>query len=166
MSEREGIIGHGDIAKVLPEREGFLFFASGVSNSREDRESEYQREKDLLLAQDRERHLVYFSSLCVFYADTRYAQHKREMEQTIKDEFDHYTIVRIGNITWGDNPNTIVNYFRRQKERGEPVEIQNGYRYLVDKSEFLHWIDLIPEWNAEMNITGQRVTIKEIYENA
>ena len=60
------IIGHGDIASVLSDREDRIYFARGVSNSRETRESEYAREKTLLLQQEKIRHLVYFTSLSIF----------------------------------------------------------------------------------------------------
>ncbi len=156
------VIGHGDIASVLPDREDRLYFASGVSNSQETRRSEYEREKKLLLGQDKYRHIVYFSSLSIFYTDTLYSQHKRRMEKLIKKFFPHYTIVRLGNITWGTNPHTIINYMRAQKKAGKTLEIRDAYRYLIDKEEFLHWINMIPEWNCEMNLTGQRLTIKQI----
>lgn len=156
------ILGHGDIAGALKDREDRVYFASGVSNSQEIRESEYQREIDLLLKQDRTKHIVYFGSLCIFYSNTRYARHKRYMEELIKANFKHYTIVRMGNITWGKNPHTLINYLRNRAEKGEPLEIQDTSRYLVDKEEFLHWINMIPEWNCEMNIAGQRLTIEEI----
>lgn len=100
------IIGHGDIASVLPDKKDLLFFASGVSNSQETRESEYTREKNLLKEQDRKSHLVYISTLAVFYGSSRYVKHKREMEELIKQEFSRYTIIRIGNITWGTNSHT------------------------------------------------------------
>lgn len=156
------VIGNGDIASVLPDRENRLYFASGVSNSKETRRSEYEREKQLLLSQDKHRHLVYFSSLSIFYTDTLYAQHKRRMEKLIKSRFRHYTIVRLGNITWGTNPHTIINFFKAQKSRGQTLDIAEAYRYIIDKDEFLHWIGLIPDWNCEMNLTGQRLTIKQI----
>lgn len=158
------VIGNGDIASVLIDREDRLFFASGVSNSRETRETEYQREIDLLLSQDKHRHIVYFSSLCVFYTDTRYAQHKWTMEALVKRHFKHYTIMRLGNITWGDNPNTLINFLRNKQARGEKLDIQPVYRYVIDKDEFLHWVSLIPEWNCEMNITGNRLTVQQIVE--
>jgi hypothetical protein len=41
------IVGNGDIASVLVDYPNRLFFASGVSNSLETREEEYQKEKDL-----------------------------------------------------------------------------------------------------------------------
>lgn len=156
------IIGHGDIASVLPDKKKRLFFASGVSNSQETRESEYTREKTLLLKQDRKSHLVYFSTLAVFYGKTRYVRHKREMEALIKQEFPRYALVRLGNITWGTNPHTLINYFRDQIKKKKPIEIKDTYRYIIDQEEFLHWIDKIPEWSCEMNITGRRMRIKEI----
>ena len=158
------IVGSGDIASVLKDRDGFIFFASGVSNSQETRESEYQREKDLLLSQDKSKHLVYFSSLCIFYAKTRYSQHKMEMEALVKENFKSWTIVRMGNITWGTNPNTIINFFRNKVERREPVEIQNTFRYIIDLGNFLHWISMIPKWNCEMNIPGRKMSIRQILE--
>lgn len=154
------IVGRGDIAKVLRDREDRVYFASGVSNSQESRESEYQREKALLLSQDYLRHIVYFSSLCVFYSDSRYAHHKREMEELIRNLFRKYTIVRLGNITWGSNPHTLINYLKAHND----AEIRNVWRYIVTRDEFTHWMEMIPEWNCEMNITGRRMKVKDIVE--
>lgn len=167
---RHDIIGTGDIAHALSELppSGRLYFASGVSNSQETRESEYQREKDLLLQQPDSFHgrLVYFSSLATLYTypDTRYTQHKKEMEQLVKDNFKRYSIVRIGNIDWGSNPHTLINFLKGQHERGEEMNIKDEYRYIVDKEEFLHWVNLIPVENSEMNITGKRMKVQEVVE--
>jgi hypothetical protein len=152
------IIGNGDIASVLIDREDRLYFASGVSNSEETREREYEREAILLTDQDKWRHIVYFSSLCVFYTDTRYAQHKRMMEKLVKKYFGHYTIIRLGNITWGKNPHTLINYMKTHKD----AEVKDVYRYVVDKEEFLHWMELIPEWSCEMNVPGRMLKVKDI----
>ena len=158
------IIGHGDIAQVLTgvDRPDRIYFCSGVSNSAETRESEYQREKDLLWEQDISKHLVYFSSLSIFYSDTRYVQHKRYMEKLVKSSFDHYTIVRMGNIAWGSNPNTLINFISNKIRTREPFDIQDVYRYVLEKDEFLYWIDLIPDWSCEMNIVGKRMKVKDI----
>ena len=164
MKDDTLIIGNGDIASALKgvARVGTTFFASGVSNSKEINEDEYEREIKLLLSQDISRHLVYFSSLCIFYSNTRYAYHKLQMEKLIKENFKHYTIVRLGNITWGTNPHTLLNNLRIKKERGEPLEIQDTYRFICDKEEFLYWINMIPSWNCELSITGRRMKIQEI----
>lgn len=153
------IVGNGDIAKALKDREGFIFFASGVSNSGEIPESEYQREIDLLLEQDISQRIVYFSSLAVFYSDTRYVQHKRDMEFIIKN-FPHYNIVRLGNIDWGMNPHTLINYLRAHPE----AKIRNEWRYICSKDEFQYWVSMIPEWNAELSIPGKRMKVKDVYE--
>lgn len=152
------VIGHGDIASVLPDQDDLLFFASGVSNSQETRESQYEREVNLLLEQDPTSHLVYFSSLSVFYGVTRYIDHKRTMEHIVDREFDKSTIVRIGNITWGDNPHTLINHLKANPE----AEIRDEYRYLVDKPEFLHWIGMIPVWSCQMNVPGRRLKVQQI----
>ena len=159
------IVGNGDIASVLKEvdRKDYIFFASGVSNSQEKRKSEYKRELDLLLKQDKSKHLIYFSSLAIFYSDTPYTRHKRLMEKTISVLWDHYTIIRLGNITWGVNPHTIINFMKVKIVMGEKFPIRNVYRYVVSKEDFLHWINLIPDWNCEMNIPGERMSVKEIY---
>ncbi|TSC65332.1 MAG: hypothetical protein CEO21_439 [Microgenomates group bacterium Gr01-1014_80] len=156
------IIGHGDIASVLTDKKGWIFFASGVSNSGETRKSEYQREVDLLMKQNKNKHLVYFSSLCIFYSNSRYARHKIHMEELIKKNFKRYTIIRMGNITWGNNPHTLINFLRNRYKNGEQLEIQDTDRYIIDKDEFLHWINLIPEWPCEMNITGIRSKVDKI----
>lgn len=155
------IIGSGDIASVLPERDDLLFFASGVSNSQETRESEYKRELDLLLGQPRNAHIVYFSSLGVLNGDSRYLKHKRNMESWVKI-FDLHTIVRIGNITWGKNPHTLINYLRDKIFTSQDFAIQDVYRYVVDQEEFLYWIDQIPSWTCEISIPGRRLKVAEI----
>lgn len=161
------IIGNGNIAGVLKNRadvaDGRLYFASGISNSCETRESEYEREKDLLLKQDFSSHIVYFSSLAVFEKDTRYFRHKREMETLVKSNFKTWTIIRIGNISWGnDNPHTIINFLRNKIKKGEPIEVRDEYKYIVDKKEFLYWINMIPSWSCEMGIPGERLKVSEI----
>lgn len=155
------IVGNGDIASAIKDRDDLLFFVSGVSNSQETRESEYKREVDLLLGQDKKQHIVYISSLCVFYSDSRYAKHKRRMEQLVKS-FKSWTIMRIGNITWGSNPHTLINNLREQKKQKQKLNIQNVYRYICDRDEFDYWISIIPDWSCEMNVPGRRLKVSEI----
>ena len=156
------IIGRGDIAAALRDanyRSETVYFAAGVSNSQETRETEYQREIDLLRRQPRDQRLVYFSSLCVFYLQSRYAQHKLYAESFIKQWFPRYCIVRIGNITWGSNPHTLINTLRA----AEAPVIRPVYRYVVDRAEFLYWINMIPAFNCELNIPGRRMLVEDIY---
>lgn len=160
------IIGDGDIAQALKEvdRSDLIFFASGVSNSQETRTEEFDREKQLLFDThfaDEDKRIVYFGSLSIFYSDTPYARHKKKMEDYVK-MFKNYTIIRLGNITFGNNPHTIINSMKAQKARGEELRIENTYRYVVGKEEFLYWIKMIPDFNVEINVPGERLTINEL----
>lgn len=154
------IIGAGDIAQSLQplDRPDILFFASGVSNSRCVDDCEFKRECDLFdgiyQANGHNLHRVYFSSLSIYYSDTPYAMHKRFMEQRIGWGKWTYTIIRLGNITWGSNPNTIINYFKKcHKDNVEMQkvseyynvrpELQDTFRHLVTRREFDYWISKI-----------------------
>jgi hypothetical protein len=156
------IIGHGDVAKAIIDDERFLFFASGVSNSQETEKRAFQREVNLLMEQDRNRHIVYFGSLSIFYADTPYSRHKKAMEELVKSRFKAWTIVRLGNIAWGSNPNTLINFLKARIERGEPMVLQDTHRYVIELDEFHHWLAMIPEWNCEMNLTGEYLHVRQI----
>lgn len=162
------IVGNGDIAKTLIEegldRDDMTFFASGVSNSKETRKEEYYRESELLNAQSIYQHIVYFSSLSVYYSYSDYSRHKKKMEYRAIEGFQFCTIIRLGNITWGSNPNTIINFFKSLHAAGKSPELQNTYRYLITKPEFVHWIKAIrPGVNDIMNIPGEMVSINEIW---
>ena len=142
------IVGKGDIASVLNDREGTIFFASGISNSNEIRESEFMREIELLDKQDRTKCLFYFSSISVDdiqkVGGNKYLQHKLRMETLIKSNFENYNIIRIGNITWGSNPNTFINYIKNKKSKGESVQIKDEYKYIIDKDQLVMLTDNLP----------------------
>jgi hypothetical protein len=138
------IVGNGDVASVLRDRPGAIFFASGVSNSLCESKDIYKREKDLLLSQDKNACLFYFSTISIYYKDSAYTRHKRMMERLIKSNWNHYNIIRIGNITWGKNPNTFLNYIKRKKEAGEDIELVDEYRYLIDKDQLRAVTDHLP----------------------
>lgn len=154
------IVGNGDIASVLPDTKDFLFFACGVSNSQCLDEAEYQREINLLLEQPRAAHIVYFSSLGVLDGNSRYYRHKRDMEIMVKTNFPNNTIVRLGNISFGDNPNTLINYLKAHPN----ADIKDEYRYICSKEELIYWVNKIPSFNCELSIIGERLKVKEIYD--
>ena len=144
------IVGRGDIASVLNDRDGAIFFVSGVSNSNETRESEFMREIELLDKQDKTKCIFYFSSIALddLNKNSQYLQHKRRMELLIKSNFENYNIIRIGNITWGSNPNTFINYIKNKRSKGEPVQIKDEYKYIIDKDQLVLLTDNLP-------LTGQ-----------
>ena len=156
------IIGHGDIAGAIVDRPDRLYFASGVSNSGETDLGKYGRETDLLWDQDHRAHLVYFSSLCIFYGDSLYATHKRYMENFVRQTFDRYTIIRLGNILWGSNPATLINHLRARYVAGHPLDIQDTQRVVHSLDDF-HWtLANVPAWSCEMHAPGRLLTVRQI----
>lgn len=160
-------MGTGDIAQALKEgnvdKNYITFFASGVSKSSETDAGQYDRERELLEEQPKDIHLVYFSSLSIYYSATMYAWRKKFTEKYIIDNFASYTIVRIGNILWGNNPNTLINFFKNKILNNEPFEVQETYRYLLGKDEFIHWMKMIPiGMKNEMNLNGERVYVPDL----
>ncbi len=161
------VIGSGDIASALTARQGITFFASGVSNSLCTDQKEFDREKELLnkvYKLNKENRLVYFSTLSIYEKDTPYTKHKRNQEEYIKWRFPKYCIIRIGNITWGINPHTIINKFKADINNGVVSRIDDGHKHLCDEDEFKYWMKMIPDFNTEMNITGINVHVKWIYQ--
>jgi len=160
------IVGRGDIASILNDRDGAIFFASGVSNSKEINELEFLKEIDLLNKQDKSKCLFYFSSIAVddgIKKENRYIQHKANMESIIKSNFENYNIIRLGNITWGNNPNTFINYIKNKIRNGEPVEIKDEFRYLIDKEQLLLLTDNLPLIGKNtISVFGRMVKVNEL----
>jgi len=160
------IIGNGNIAKVLPNRDDITFFAAGVSDSSCVDKKEFERELNLLKQQDYYTHLVYFSNLKIYYANDTYTNHKKHMEAYVRANFKSYTIIRIEVCEWVKNPTTILNVFREKIKKGESIQIQDTIRYVLSLDEFLFWIDRIPVGEKnEMNILGKKMTIQEIVDS-
>ena len=159
------IVGRGDIASVLNDRDGAIFFVSGVSNSNETRESEFMREIELLDKQDKTKCIFYFSSITVddMSKNSQYLQHKRRMELLVKSNFENYNIIRIGNITWGSNPNTFINYIKNKIKNGEPVEIKDEYKYMIDKEQLVLLTDNLPlTGQNQISVFGRMAKVAEL----
>ena len=159
------IIGTGDIASVLNDRDGAIFFAAGVSNSSEKRESEFLREYDLLSQQDKSKCIFYFSSITIddITKNNDYIAHKRKMELLIKSNFENYNIIRIGNITWGTNPNTFINYIKNKIKNGETVEIKDEYKYMIDKDQLVLLTNNLPLIGQnQISVFSRMAKVKEL----
>jgi hypothetical protein len=161
------IIGTGDIARILNDREGVIFFASGVSNSSEKDEQQFARERSLLLQQDTSKCIFYFSSISVEDVDklstNRYLKHKLEMEALIKTNFQNYNIIRIGNITWGVNPNTFLNFLRNKLKNNEEVIIKDEYKFVIDKEQLVLLTDNLPTVGQnQISVFGKMGKVKDL----
>jgi hypothetical protein len=161
------IVGTGDIASVLIDREDVIFFASGVSNSLETNESEYNREYELLKIQDKTKCIFYFSSIGIDNKEkfevSRYLQHKKEMEDYIKDNFENYNIIRIGNINWGNNPNTFLNFIKNKIKNNESVYISDEYKFMIDKEQLLILTNNLPTISKnQLSVFGKMIKVKDL----
>lgn len=133
------IIGTGLIAKALKEidAENMLFFASGVSNSLETRDSEFKREFTLLknmLESNREKKLIYFSTLSIndrSKLNSHYILHKLKIEDYIQNNCARYLILRVGNIVGhGGNPNTLFNFLKHKIVHDDSFVLHTNARRL------------------------------------
>lgn len=161
------IIGRGDIASILNDREGAIFFVSGVSNSLEKRESEYEREYKLLSEQDKTQCIFYISSITIDNKEkfeiSRYLQHKKQMEDYIKSSFKNYNIIRIGNIAWGSNPNTFLNYIKSKVKNNEPFFISDEYKFMINEKQLLSLTDNLPiDSQNQISVFGQMIKVKDL----
>jgi nucleoside-diphosphate-sugar epimerase len=137
------IIGNGLIAKsfqTYKTKNDFLIFASGVSDSKSDNESDFKREHDLLsesISNNPETKIVYFSTSSVFDNDlkeTPYAKHKIALENLIKQNASRYNIFRLSNLAgFANNPNTILNFFYFHIVQGRHFDLwKNSERNIID----------------------------------
>ena len=161
------IVGRGDIASILNDREGVIFFVSGVSNSLEKRESEYEREYKLLSEQDKTKCIFYISSITIDNKEKfemrRYLQHKKQMEDYIKSSFKNYNIIRIGNIIWGSNPNTFLNYIKNKVKNNESFFISDEYKFMISEKQLLSLTDNLPiNSQNQISVFGQMVKVKDL----
>ena len=85
------------------------------------------------------------------------------MELLIKSNFKNYNIIRIGNITWGSNPNTFINYIKNKKSKGEPVEIKDEYKYVIDKEQLVLLTDNLPlTGQNQISVFGRMAKVAEL----
>ena len=93
------IIGSGLIAKSFSKNklfDDYLIFASGVSNSNTTDENEFKREENLLIKNlSTDKPLIYFSSIFSSSIDNPYFNHKRDMENLVKNSHSNFFIFRI-----------------------------------------------------------------------
>ena len=129
------VVGNGLISKSFIDyinNTDYLIFASGVSNSKEDRDSEFERELNLIKENiNTHSKFIYFST--INNGDSKYFLHKRNMEKYIIDNSNNYLIFRLPNVVGnGGNVKNIFNYLNIKIINDEFIKVQNVTRSLVD----------------------------------
>lgn len=127
------VIGNGLLAKTFSsfeKNDEVLIFASGVSNSLEEHNSEFEREFLMLkdaYSKNPDCTLVYFSTLSILdneVINRKYVQHKLAMESYIQNNSSNYLILRISNaVGLSNNPYTIMNFLVNAVKNNKPITI-------------------------------------------
>ena len=170
------IIGRGDIARALRphNNKNALFFASGVSKSTTSNIKEFKREEELLIEMFTTHYnkcLFYFSSINID-ADTPYMQHKRNMEVLIKKIWTHYYIIRLGNIWWGKNRFTFINFITDPLRKVDFRKVRwKEKKYVIYRDDFVliaylplkgkHTINIFSECNTVRYFIDKRYKQKD-----
>lgn len=139
------IVGRGLLASLFLEndREDTIFFASGVSNSLEDRPEEFLREENLIkktISENPDKIFIYFSTCSVYDSSktgSEYVLHKLKMEQLVKNSCKRYLILRVSNaVGKGGNPNLLMNYLIGSVKNNETINVHTkATRNLIDADD-------------------------------
>jgi len=157
------VIGKGLIAKIFQSKYGydssFIIFASGVSNSTCIDETEYDRERTLLMktiSNNTNAHLVYFSTCSIYdssLSNSRYVLHNLEMENIINSNAKLFSIFRVSNLVGkSSNPNTMINFFIEKITTGQHFEVwKNSNRNLIDVDDMALLVNAILDKKFKTN---------------
>lgn len=138
------VIGNGLLATAFEKFQSdddVIIFASGVSNSTEQNQSAFDRERLLLqTCLGKDERLVYFSTVSVHdgsLAKTPYIIFKNQIEELIRKESENFLILRLPILIGKTkNQNTLINFLFRKILNAEHFELhKNACRYLMNVSE-------------------------------
>jgi nucleoside-diphosphate-sugar epimerase len=144
------IVGEGLIATGFgcskEDYSNYIIFASGVSNSKETSDDEYNREKDLIIKtinENKNLKIIYFSSILVETTKNKYFENKLEIENIIKTNSDNYIIFRIPQIVGGNgNPKNLVNHIKNSILNETEITINSSVeRSLLDIDDLVEIVN-------------------------
>lgn len=124
------IVGNGLIAssfeKHSKDLDDFVVFASGVSNSSLNDVEGYERELKLVsktISENSSKKIIYFSSIFVDNSSKPYYQHKKNVEEYIKEHSRNFLIFRIPQLigTRG-NSNNLFNFLKTSILKNDPIK--------------------------------------------
>lgn len=149
------IIGNGQLSKAFADHdtEAVCIFASGVSDSSCCDASQFEREKNLLLATllaNQDKKFVYFSSCALSapdYARNAYYEHKANMEALVIKNSERFFIFRIPQL-FGDliHHKTLINYIYEAVRDGLKFNVyDNAYRYVIEIKDVQRLVSLYLE---------------------
>ena len=137
-----------------------VVFASGVSNSKECKKEQFDREELLLretIKKYKNKKILYFST-CSILQSTKspYIKHKIKMENIIIESGVSYYIFRLPQVIGIVDNNTLVSFIVRNSYLNNPLTIQNNaYRNLIDIEDVLRIVKeiMLCRYNSSISVT-------------
>lgn len=155
------VVGNGMLANRFEKygNDKKIVFASGVSNSKNTKEENFQRELKLLnetIESNPGKPIVYFSTCSIDDNDLKsspYVLHKLASENLIKGKAEKFFIFRISNVAGvSNNPYTLLNYFIFNILQNHPLTIwKNAYRNIIGIDDVYTIADEILQNNLCLN---------------
>lgn len=140
------IVGNGLIARAIKKKlgddDGFVYFASGVSDSSTDSLIDFNRERKLLeehLSLNSNSRFVYFSSCSIYDLETPYSRHKRDMENLVKENSTNYNIFRLPQVVGhGGNRKNLFNFLINSVKSENEISLWKGAkRNFIDVDDIM-----------------------------
>lgn len=172
------VIGNGLIARAFKEslgkNEDVVVFASGVSNSTQVDQAEFEREMNLLkkcIDDNPNKKLIYFSTLSIIDSVVKqrpYVAHKINVETLIRECASNYLIFRVSNVVGSSmNPYTVLNFLFNAVSKEIQIEVwPDTERNLLDIDDLKFLVESILESgvvNKTINLaSGKNVTVGQM----
>jgi nucleoside-diphosphate-sugar epimerase len=155
------VIGNGLIASAFMQYnndENVIIFTSGVSNSKNVKIEEFEREINLIKKYiNLDKKLIYFSTCSISDSsrESDYIKHKIFMEDFIKKNHNNYIIFRLPIVIGkSDNKNTFFNNIKSKIIKGDVITIYaNMTRYLIDIDDISNILPTLINNNNFKNYT-------------
>ena len=138
------VIGHGLLAKVFNQYindSKILIFDSEVSNSSEIKESEFEKEKELLIKTingNLDKKIIYFST-CAMYdsytSENLYLTHKLRMEEIIKKNCNKFLIFRKSQIFDKSNKSQLIGFLFYMIKNNNNFDLYDIERNIISLKE-------------------------------
>jgi nucleoside-diphosphate-sugar epimerase len=172
------VVGNGLMAKAFhafKDNNDILIFASGVSNSKSQDQSGFDRELNLLtqtIKENPNKKVVYFSTTSVKDEElqkTLYVQHKIHTEKFIAQHTSRYTIFRLSEVVGnGGNKSTIMNFLYNAIMQNKSFDLwANACRRVIDVNDVYEIANEVLSnnlyTNEVVNISVDKKTFMEEY---
>lgn len=136
------VVGTGLLAKAFFEYENnddIIIFASGVSNSKETSQEQFDREANLLNSYLEKygnfKYFVYFSTCSIFdtyFERSAYTIHKLNMEQIIINKAKKYNIFRLPQVLGQNNKNQLIGFLYHAIKNDIHFDLYDIERNIID----------------------------------